>query len=479
MSFRSRTLLAIASITATTTLASAADETSLADLLKQLQDLDQQVKIISRKAELSEEAAATKAKSAVSAKADENGFSIGNADKENPFSLKLGILLQLDGRFWLNDNDQKQPTNHSQSNTFLVRRAQPTIDAQLGRHARARVQASFGNTGTLDLQEAWLEVKPVEAVVLTAGRIKTIGVEYRNSSAGLSFAERGLPTNLVPAYDVGVNLGGKVGDIGTWEVGIVNGSPDGATRATDTDDDKDGYIRVALTPFKSGGEELLKGLTLHFGATSGYETGVAPSATANNSSLTGGYRSVSQATIFAYDSTAGSGAFASGARTRIAPALEWYAGPLGLLAEYTSSEQEISRGSREDVAVENTAWQVVASYLLTDDEKSAGGVKPRRAFDPANGQWGAFEIVGRFGELAIDDTVFAPTVAADRFANPTTQVSRAQSFGAGVNWWLNRNLKGQLSYDHTAFDGGGGGTADEPIDRESEEIVVARLQLNY
>lgn len=479
MSFRSRTLLAIAGVVATSTLAHAADEANAADLRKRLEDLDQQIKILARKAEIADEASAAKAKTAISAKADENGFSIGNSDKDNPFSIKLGVLIQLDGRFWLNDNDGKQATDRSQANTFLLRRAQPTIDAQLGKYARARVQASFGSTGTLDLLESWLEVKPAESIALTAGRFKTIGVEYRNSSAGLSFAERGLPTNLVPAYDVGVNVGGKVGTYGLWELGLVNGSADGATRVTDNDDDKDGYVRLAATPFAASENDLLKGLAIHVGATYGFETGVAPTAAANNSSLTAGYRSVSQATIFAYDATAGTGARASGKRTRIAPALEWYAGPIGLLAEYVSSEQEISRGSRKDVAVENISWQLVASYLLTDDVKTAGGVKPRRAFDPANGQWGALELVARVGELSIDDDVFSPTVAADRFANPTTQVSKADSIGAGVNWWLNKNLKWQLSYDHTSFEGGGGGTAADPIDRESENIVVTRFQLNY
>lgn len=478
MSFRSRTLLAIAVGIATTTWAQAADETSTV-LLKRLEELDQQIKILGRKAEIADEAAAAKAKTAISAKADESGFSIGNSDKDNPFSAKLGILVQLDARAWINDNDAKQTPNRSQSNTFLLRRAQPTIDAQLGKFARARVQASFGSAGTLDLLESWLEVKPVDAIYLTGGRFKTIGLEYRNSTAGLSFAERGLPTNLVPAYDIGVNVGGKVGDFGTWELGFVNGSPDGATRITDNDDDKDGYIRIAVTPFKSGENDLLKGLTIHFGATKGFETGVTPTATANNSSLTAGYRSVSQATIFAYDNTAGSGARASGDRTRLAPALEWYTGPIGLLAEWTSSGQEISRGTRNDIPVNNTAWQVVASYVLSDDAKSAGGVRPKRAFDPANGQWGAFELVARFGELKIDDVVFSPTVATDRFANPTTQISKATSFGVGVNWWLNRNLKSQLSYDHTAFKGGGGGTAADPLDRETEQVVVGRLQLNF
>lgn len=465
MSFRSRTLLAIAGVVATTSLTHAADETSNAALLKRLDELDQQVKVLARKAEIAGEEAAAKAKTAVSAKADDGGFSFGNSDKDNPFSLKIGVLAQLDGRFWINDG-KSQATSREQSNTFLFRRAQPTIDAQLGKYVRTRWQASFDAAGAFNPLEYWLEFKPVDELAVTAGRFKTIGVEYINSTAGLAFNERGLTTGLVPAYDVGLQVGGKVGDLGTWAIGVVNGSADGATRATDSDDDKDVFARVAFTPFKAGEEDLLKGLAIHLGATKGYDSA--------SGGLTAGYRSVSQATIFSYEATA----VASGDRFRLAPAIEWYYGPFGLLAEYVSSSQEISRGTRTDVEIENTAWQLVLSYVLTGENKAAGGLRPKQPFNASGDGWGAWEVVARVGELEIDDKAFDP-VAGDRFANLTTQISKASSASLGVNWYLTRNLKWQLSGDYTRFEGGGGGTYADPIDRESERLIVTRFQVNY
>lgn len=458
MSFRSRTLLALAAGIATTTFAHAADETGDSALRQRIDALDQQIKILARKAEIADEAAAEKAKTAVSAKADAGGFSIGNSDKNNPFSIKFGVLIQADARVWLDDRFNTTPgfpanRQPQQSNTFLLRRAQPTIDAQLGKFLRARVQSSFGSSGTLDLLESWAEFKPVDAFAITGGRFKTIGLEYINSSAGLAFPERGLPTNLVPAYDVGAFLSGKVGEAATWAIGLVNGSPDGATRITDNDDDKDGFVRIGFTPFKAGGDDLLKGLNVVLAATRGYETGAN---SAGNQSLTGQYRSPGQAAVFGYEATA----FATGDRQRLAPAIEWYVGGAGLLAEYTVSSQEITRGA-EERNISNAAWQVVGSWLLSDDVKSSSGVNPKQPFDPSAGTWGAFELVGRIGELRIDGAVFEGA-AGTRLADPTSQAAKAQSAGIGVNWWVNRNLKWQLSYDYTRFTGGGAARSPTP-----------------
>jgi phosphate-selective porin OprO/OprP len=462
MSFRSRTLLALAAGIATTTIASAADETSGAELLKRIQDLDQQVRILGRKAEITEEAAAEKAKTAVTAKADASGFSIGNSDKNNPYSAKLGLLVQADGRFWIND------TAAQQSNTFLLRRAQPTIDVQLGKFLRARVQGSFNATTAgspaFELLESWAEFKPSEKLAITGGRFKVLGQEYIQGSGNLAFPERGLPTNLTPSYEVGFNASGKLGETFQWLVGVGNGSPDLTTRTADNDDDKDGFLRVGWAPFKTGDSDLLKGLNLSFGTTYGYEA----------NGLTAGYRSPGQVTVFAYDATAA----ASGTRTRYAPALEWAASGASLLAEYTVSQQDAQRGGQEQ-SLSHSAWQLVGTWLLSDDVKGPGGsVVPKRAFDPETGAWGAFEVVGRVGELRIDDATFEGT-AAQRLANPTTQIAKAQSVGLGVNWYVSRNLKWQLAGDYTRFDGGGGGTSANPNDRESERVIIGRLQASF
>jgi phosphate-selective porin OprO/OprP len=69
--------------------------------------------------------------------------------------------------------------------------------------------------------------------------------------------------------------------------------------------------------------------------------------------------------------------------------------------------------------------------------------------------------------------------AGQRLANPTTSVAKATSAGIGANWYVNRNLKWQLAGDYTRFTGGAGSNQAAPSDRESEKVVVGRLQLSF
>jgi phosphate-selective porin OprO/OprP len=48
------------------------------------------------------------------------------------------------------------------------------------------------------------------------------------------------------------------------------------------------------------------------------------------------------------------------------------------------------------------------------------------------------------------------------------------SWGAGVNWYINRNLKLVLDYDQTQFDGGA-----RNADRKTEKVFGQRLQISY
>lgn len=59
-------------------------------------------------------------------------------------------------------------------------------------------------------------------------------------------------------------------------------------------------------------------------------------------------------------------------------------------------------------------------------------------------------------------------------ADPAKSAGRARSWGAGVNWHLNRSVKLALDYERTKFKGGAAGG-----DRESEGAVLSRLQLAF
>jgi phosphate-selective porin OprO and OprP len=95
-------------------------------------------------------------------------------------------------------------------------------------------------------------------------------------------------------------------------------------------------------------------------------------------------------------------------------------------------------------------------------------VSPARPFDPARGQWGAFQLAARYGELHVDKDAFPV------FADPTKSARVDESWGVGFNWYLNRNLRFMLDYEQTDFTGG-----DIQGDRPKEHAILTRLQISY
>src|SRR5688500_6696848 len=97
------------------------NNTSNEALLKRIEELEQQIKVVNRRDELSEEAATEKAKSAVSVSAGAGGFQIRSADTN--FLLKIRGYLQADSRWFIDDEGAGSTAN----DTFLLRRVGPVF----------------------------------------------------------------------------------------------------------------------------------------------------------------------------------------------------------------------------------------------------------------------------------------------------------------------------------------------------------------
>ncbi|MBI4585697.1 MAG: hypothetical protein HY717_16925 [Planctomycetes bacterium] len=108
------------------------------------------------------------------------------------------------------------------------------------------------------------------------------------------------------------------------------------------------------------------------------------------------------------------------------------------------------------------------SYLLTGEKASYKGVDPKKPFDFSLGNWGAFEIVGRFSSLDVDSQAFPV------FASSATSAEKARAWGGGVNWYLNKSVKLALDYEWTKFHGGGSAG-----DREEENALLGRVQVSF
>jgi phosphate-selective porin OprO/OprP len=383
------------------------------------------------------------------------GFRLGSPGDD--FQLRLRGYVHEDGRFFGAD----APAGTS---AFLLRRVRPIVEGTVFRHYDFRVMTDFGE-GRVSLQDAYADVHFVPWLRFRAGKFKPpVGLERLQSATSLLFVERGFATALVPNRDVGVQLWGEVaGGAVSWAAGVFDGVPDGGSADGDTENGKDVAGRLFLEPFRRSGVGALEGLGVGVAATRGTQ-----SASASATSLAS-YRTPAQLAFFGYrsDGTPEGTALASGLRTRVVPQGWYYAGPVGVLGEYAVSSQRVALAESE-ATLRNRAWNLSAGVVLTGESASHGGVRPRRDLDPAARSWGALELVGRVQALEIDDAAF-PT-----FADPARSPLAAHAWGAGVNWYLNRNLKLSADYERTRFDGGAGAG-----DRPAEGVLLTRLQVAF
>lgn len=418
-------------------------------------ELDQQVRILLRLRELASDSLAAAAKDRQSATANaKDGFSLKSADGK--YTLRFRGYIQSDGRFFPSGDVVPATDN------LLIRRARPIVEATVGRYFEFRLMPDFGGTSPTIFDAYW-DGKFVPQFTVRAGKFKPpVGLERLQSATDIVFAERGLPTNLVPSRDIGLQIGGDVSEgVFAYQIGVFNGVPDLANGGDDLSNAKDFAARVFVQPFKTGS---LRGLGLGVGGSTGLERGTT-TATGLPS-----YRTPGQQTFFRYNSsttTPANTVFANGKRTRLSPQGYFYTGPLGLLGEYVLSRNEVTIGANP-AELEHTAWQASGSFFLTGEKAGFRSPAPKKPFDLKEGGFGAVELVARYGELSLDEASF-PT-----FANPAASARKARAWGVGVNWHFTRAVKVAVNYEHTAFDGGAAAG-----DREAENALITRFQTSF
>lgn len=417
-----------------------------------LGDLDQRLRILERRLELQQEEQVAKAKEAAVVTVNDKGASLKSANGD--YEIKLRGLVQGDARFYL--DGVPAGTN----DTFLLRTARPTLEGSLGKLVAFRLTPEFAGDSA-SIVDAYVDLRFNPAYTLRVGKFTSpVGLERLQSSAALSEIERALPSELAPNRDIGVQLQGEYANSEvSYAIGVFNGAVDGRDAATTNPDNDFEYAgRLFFEPFKNDANAL-SGLGFGIGGSIGDKHG-------SGNNFLPRYRTPGQLQFFGYLSTV----LADGQQTRFSPEGYYYRGGFGLLAEYIVSKQAVRVGAvREDIS--NKAWQTTASYVLTGEDTGYRGVlKPSRPFAPGkNGGWGAFELVGRYSVLEVDEAAFP------LFANPSTSANQANSWTLGVNWYLNSNLKLVVNYLHTSFEGGAAAGAD----RESEKALFSRLQVAF
>ena len=424
-----------------------------------VQELDQKIRALERKSELATEDATAKAREAPRVSVGSGGFALSSADTN--FVLKIRGVIQMDTRAFFNDNPAL-----TGNDGFLLRRARPIIEGTVFRDFDFQFVPDFGG-GTAQIFDAWLNYRYQPEVQLKLGKFKSpIGLEQLQADVNLNFNERSLATDLVPNRDLGVQIWGDIsGGLVSYAAGVFNGIGDARNSSNaDFDDKKAVEGRLFFQPFKKFDLPALQGFGFGLG---GSYSQVGANATGLPNG--GGFVTDGQQQFFAYTN----GVVANGEHWRLSPQASYYYGPFGLLGEYAISNQRVSRGRFAD-RLQNTAWQISGQWILTGEDTSFNGVNPLHPFDPRAGQWGAWQVVGRYAKLDVDNDAFP------LFANPSASASSAAAWSVGLNWWLNRNVRILTSFSHTTFDGGGKGpVAPGAVTHQPENVFFTRVQLSF
>lgn len=436
-----------------------AGQSEIAALRAQIQELDQKLRILERKQELNEAAAATATASTPRITMNDRGVTIASADAAN--NVRLRGLAQLDHRAFFGDG-----ASGLANNAFVLRRARLIAEGLFAKNYAFQLVTEFGGSAP-SILDASLTATLTPAIQVKAGRFKVpVGLELLQSDSWTFFNERSIVTNLVPNRDLGVQVGGDLleGRL-NYAAGVFGGVPDaGSTSNTDIDNEKSFAGRLYASPFRNNASTPLQGLSFGVAGSVGREKTTAGRAS--------GYRTDGQQTFFSYAATTP----ADGRNWRLSPQAEFRNGALGLLGEYVVSAVNVRPSATgPKTELRNKAWQVSAGYVLTGENSGYGGVVPATNFDLAPGTWGAFEVVGRYATLDVDDNAF-PT-----FASVSSTADTAKSAAVGLNWYLSKAVRASFDYYQTTFTlpVGAPAVSSTPALRQDEKSFITRFQLTF
>jgi phosphate-selective porin OprO and OprP len=484
-------------------------------LQTRLDELDQKIRVIERLNEIAQEEAKAASAKAPKVSADDRGLGLSSAD--GSFALKYRGFTQFSTAHILGKagtvsstttpsvTTSAEPTLNS---NYTIRRLQSDITGTAFKNFDWRTHIDFAG-GAATLLDVNLDWKIQPELNLRVGKFKPpTGLERLISSPRAPFIEGSFVTLLQPNRDIGIQLFGTFGKgLLEYQAGLFDGARDGQNNTGDNNNEKDFYGRLFAHPFTGKGE-WLEGFGLGISGSTGKQAqynNVATTATVvtatNGTTNTPSAGSPSVITTTAAVSN-GIASYSTGRQvffsyaandtsvgtvTRYSPQAYYYAGPLGVIAEYSATTQNLRRAAFEQ-EITNAAWALTASWFITGEKNSYKGIKVKKAntFPKFDGM-GALEVLGRVHGLKIDDKVFAPLNSADlrvTYADAAKQASEVLGYGLALGWYLNNTVKIFASYEQVDFTGGTGTSATATLapvvaDRESEKVFSLSFNVAY
>jgi phosphate-selective porin OprO/OprP len=319
----------------------------------------------------------------------------------------------------------------SSPDTWYIRQARPEISGFIYKDFDFRVQLDFPTgPAAIDgtLQDCYAGWRYFPELSLRVGQFKEpFGQEHTTPDRFLDFGERSEGDRFTPQRDLGVEVFGTVGGgFLTYELGWFNGQ---GRAVVDTNKGKEEAGRLRFQPFAAQDEGfLLKSLRF----------GIAGTLSSNQKSPISAFNSNSAYLNIAYLVTAAPATTTlDGERTRRGAEFAWTYGPWGVRGEAWRRTDTVDTATLDHQKVTTNAWSGEATWLVTGDPKPVEGrVVPLHPFDPRTGDWGAFELGARVDRVTLSNNIFALGGAPS-----TLNADSVTGYSAGVNWYLNRNIR--------------------------------------
>ena len=313
------------------------------------------------------------------------------------------------------------------SNTFTIRRARFGFLGKLDKYYEFTVLADFADPNSTLLRDAFVNVNYWREFQLTIGQfIEPFGQEAASFSASnIDFVERGLTSLLYPSAAGAFRSPGAMvhGDISGGLVSYWLGAFNGKGFGANTTNQPEVVARLRIYPFKSGNDDMLKGLAFGGSIGVGRSRGLSNELSFSGFTPDRAFSFFPQVTI-------------NGPVLRYNAELTWTGGPAALRAEYDALHQK--RDSL-DVGFTNLpevrAWgiNVGATWLVTG-EKRPENAPPKASTPLFKGGIGAVELKARYSYLSAR-TDGDPANSFPGSKNSVDEIS------AGFNWYLTSTVK--------------------------------------
>lgn len=406
------------------------------------------------------------------------GFSLQSADTN--FTLRLHGMGQFDSHYYASPNPGAK-------DTFTIRRLRAVAAGKVYQNFDYYMQTDFGSgttsttTNNAFLQDAYVNFHYWPGFQFQGGKFKEpVGLEILPADENLWFVERGYPTELVPNRDVGAEVHGELfnGAL-NYAAGAFNGVPDGGSGDIEVaDNDKDVAARIFAVPFTNSSIAALKNFGFGIGTSYGFQAG----------STTPSFATLGRQTFFKYASGAGTSTATrnvteAGDHFRFVPQGYYFWGPAGFYWEYADSSEkfQLNNGKTHQAWFDNKGWDVSASWFLTGEKDNFWAPPaPLHNFHIDGSGLGAWQLTARIGGLSLDKGAFASPASHLPVYAASGSADQATSWGVGLNWFLNRNIKWVFEYEQTSFGFAPGYKATPgTVSAQDEKTFMTRLQFAF